>query len=422
MIRSAVHKTCIAALTFTVLLGLVLGSGTVRAEDQAGGVPGEWLASYLGARTGGLGGAFVAVADEPLGILWNPAATSMLSQNEVSFESSFLYESTTINSFSFALPGRRLPSFALSIISLGSGDFEKTNELNESLGEFKEGDMAFVLTASKNLTTRFMLGANVKVVRQTIDEFDAAGVGVDLGLLYQVHPALRVGASLLNLGGPTLSLREIDEAFPVDLRAGVAVQFLSGRALLSGEIDHRADAGTGFRIGSEFWAHRSLALRFGFAETMPAGGFSIRITPSARFDYAPADEELGVTHRFGLSYRFGGFYASSEADPPVFSPIGERSVTKFHLAAKTKADANSWELEIVDKSNRVVRRFSGKGVPPAHVMWDGKDETGLPLPDGVYKYFLLVTDQEGRELSSHFRKVEITTEGPKGTVPVFTNR
>jgi flagellar hook assembly protein FlgD len=95
-------------------------------------------------------------------------------------------------------------------------------------------------------------------------------------------------------------------------------------------------------------------------------------------------------------------------------------VTKFNLQANTKGDASSWRLEIVDKSNQIVRRFSGKGVPPAHVMWDGKDETGLPLPDGMYQYQLVVIDEYGDEVVAHVRTVEITTEGPKGTVPVIT--
>jgi hypothetical protein len=422
MVRSKVHIVCSAALTVALVFGVITGGGAAKAQDQNGGLPGEWLARYLGARTAGLGGAFVAVADEPLGVVWNPAGISRLSQNEVSFETSILYESTTINSFSFAVPGRRIPSFGLTILSLGSGDFEKTNELNESLGSFDEGEMAFLLTASKNLTRNFYLGANLKVVRQAIDDFNAAGVGFDLGLLYQVHPALRLGASFLNIGGPTLNLRSIDESYPVDVRGGVAVNFMSGRGLVAGQVDYRPDAGAAFGLGTEFWVHRTMGLRFGYNEQAPAGGFSFYATPGLRFDYAAADEELGVTHRLGVVYRFGGFYASSKADPSVFSPIGERSVTKFHLAAKTKVDASTWTLEITDKSNYVVRKFSGKGGPPAHVMWDGKDEAGLPLPDGIYKYSMVVVDAEGRQLASHANTVEITTEGPKGTVPVYTDR
>jgi hypothetical protein len=421
MFRSTIHRICIAALTVALVVCVIAGDAA-RAQDQVGGVPGEWLSRYLGARTAGIGGAFVAVSDGALGVVWNPAGISQLSQNEVNLETSFLYESTTINSFSFALPGHSIPSFGLTVLSLGSGDFEKTNELNESLGSFKEGDLAFLLTASKNLTRNFYLGANVKIIRQAVDEFNATGVGVDLGVLYQVHPAIRLGASLLNVAGPTLALRETDEQYPLDFRGGVAVNFLSGRALLSGQVDYQSDLGANLAVGTEFWVHNSMALRFGFADTEPTGGFSFKITPGAQLDYAATDNILGVTHRLGLVYRFGGFFASSQADPAVFSPIGERSVTKFHLAAKTKAEAGSWTLEIVDKSNHSVRRFSGKGAPPAHVMWDGKDEAGLPLPDGVYKYWLVVVDNENRQLLSHTNEVEITTEGPKGAVPVYTNR
>jgi hypothetical protein len=362
----------------------------------------------------------VATANEATGVVWNPAGLTLLSQNQVYFETTRLFEDTSVNGFSVAFPARRFPSFGLTILSLRSGEFERTNELNESMGQFNEGDMAFILTASKSLNPRFSLGTNVKIVRQTIEEFDAAGVGVDVGLIYHVTPSLRLGSSMLNLGGPTLTLREIDESYPAEFRGGFALEFFSSRGMITGEINHRSGPGASFLGGAEFWVHPLMALRFGYAQDSPSGGFSYRVMPGMRFDYAATDHELGVTHRFGISYEFGGFFASSEAVPPVFSPIGQHSVTKFHLKAKTKAEAEKWNLEIIDKSGQVVRRFSGNGLPPAHVMWDGKDETGLQLPDGRYRYQLVVFDQEGRKISGHERKVEITTEGPQGTVPVFT--
>ena len=93
-------------------------------------------------------------------------------------------------------------------------------------------------------------------------------------------------------------------------------------------------------------------------------------------------------------------------------------MTRIELKARTKAETLNWTLAIRDKSNQVVRRFGGKGDPPAHVMWDGKDETGLPLPDGRYRYELLVMDAEGREVVGRERVVEISTGGPQGSVPV----
>jgi flagellar hook assembly protein FlgD len=97
-------------------------------------------------------------------------------------------------------------------------------------------------------------------------------------------------------------------------------------------------------------------------------------------------------------------------------------VTKIVLNAHTKSDARAWSLEIVNKADEVVRRFGGQGQAPAHVQWDGKDETGLPLPDGVYRYRLKVSDRDGRELAGAVRTVEIFTTGPQGQVPVVQSQ
>ena len=74
---------------------------------------------------------------------------------------------------------------------------------------------------------------------------------------------------------------------------------------------------------------------------------------------------------------------------------------------------------MVNKSDEVVRRFGGSGQPPSHVQWDGKDESGLPLADGSYRYRLSVTDRAGRVVTGPVRRVEIFTSGPQGSVPVI---
>ena len=156
----------------------------------------------------------------------------------------------------------------------------------------------------------------------------------------------------------------------------------------------------------------------GYDDSYGTGGFTYRFAPQYEVDYAIANQDLGLTHRVGLSYRFGGFFASSRAEPSVFSPTGEKAVTKISLNARTKAEPDEWTLEIINKSDEVVRRFAGKGQPPSHVQWDGKDETGLPLADGSYRYRLTVKDREGRSVLATAHTLEISTTGPEGNVPV----
>jgi opacity protein-like surface antigen len=405
------------ALGLCIIAATGAGAG---AQEENGGAPGDWLSSYTTARTIGMGGAFVSVADEPVGALWNPASLTQVFQNVIFVETARLFEETSLLSLSFGTPERRvLPGFGLTVISMNSGTFEKTNELNDVVGEFKEGETAFLLSASKSLNTMLALGANIKLVRQNIDEFSASGAGVDLGLLFHVHRSVTIGASVLNMGGPGLTLRETEETYPADYRGGITFRFLAGRAMVTTEVSSRQDYGTTLCAGTEFWAHQMLALRAGYNDSYFSAGASFAFPNGIRVDYGMSDHLLGVTHRIGLSYSFGGFYARSAAEPPVFSPIGAQSVTRFDLEARTKADAVDWKLEIVDKSDQVVRRFSGAGLPPAHVMWDGKNEAGMPLADGIYTYQLVVTDTDGRTTLGRKRTVEILTSGPQGEVPII---
>jgi hypothetical protein len=330
-----------------------------------------------------------------------------------------MFEQASINSFGFAVPGNWLPSFGITMVSLGSGEFERTNDMNDPLGTFKNSETAYLLTVSRAFSPRFAIGTNLKLVQQSVEDFSAQGFGIDLGATYDVTSTVRVGLSVANLAGPSLKLRDVDEAYPMQIRGGAAARVLNGRGLVSAQIDQSEGLGTRLHTGGEYWLQPGLGLRVGFDNAYGTGGVSYRFAPQYQIDYGIADQPLGLIHRVGIGYRFGGFFASSKAEPSVFSPTGERPVTKIALNARTKAEPESWTLQVINKSDEVVRTFSGKGQPPSHVQWDGKDETGLPLADGVYRYRLSVQDRAGRSLLAAAHTIEISTGGPEGSVPVI---
>ncbi len=405
-----------------VALGASASIAPAVAQDQTAGSPGEWLARFTSARTLGFGSAYVATADDPLGVMWNPAGLSYMNQNELRLENARLFEDTSINSIGFAVPGSRWPSLGVAMVSLGSGEFQRTNDMNDPLGSFKEAETAWLLTTSKALTPRMALGANFKLVQQTIESFSAGGFGMDVGALVQATPDLKLGLSMMNVGGPSLKLRDTEETYPAQFRGGAALSLLQSRALVAFEVDHSEGLGTRYHAGAEYWILSGIALRMGWDQEGGSGGFTYRFAPRYALDYAAADHPLGLQHRVGVSARFGGFFASSNAEPQVFSPTGEHAVTRISLNARTKATPVSWTLDIVNKSDEVVRRFGGQGQPPSHLEWDGKDENGLPLPDGVYRYSLVVKDTVGRTVAGPVHAIEIATGGPQGSVPLVPSQ
>lgn len=408
---------CGRPVLLAAALLLAAGRGPAHAGETAG-LPGEWLAQYTNARVLGLGGAYVATASDALGVLWNPAGMSLMDQDELRFENARLWEDTGVNSVSLCVPGSRLPSIGVGMIALRSGEFQRTNELNDALGTFQEGETAYLLSLSHNLTPRLALGGTAKLVQQQVEDARGSGFGFDLGGIVALTPALKVGLSVANLGGPTIALRDVDETYGTLVRGGAALSVFQGRGLVAIQLDRSEGLGTRFHAGTEYWILPGFGLRGGWSDDGGSGGLSYRFAPQYQVDYAAADRPLGVTHRLGLSVRFGGFFASSQADPEAFSPTGEKPVTRVALNARTKGETREWALDILNKSDTVVRRFGGQGRPPAHVEWDGKDETGLPLADGSYRYRLVVRDRDGRAVESPVRAVEISTGGPVVQVPV----
>ncbi|MEO5880377.1 MAG: FlgD immunoglobulin-like domain containing protein [Candidatus Eisenbacteria bacterium] len=407
-----------ASAALLTVLALALGISPASGQEQNAGAAGEWLSRYTSARTLGLGGAYVSMADDPLGVLWNPAGLSSMNENELRFENGMLFDQTSLNAFGLAIPGSWLPSFGLAFVSLKSSDFERTNDMNDPLGSFSQGETAWLFTASRSLSPRLAVGANLKMVQQSIESFSAGGFGVDVGATFSPVPGLKLGASVANLSGPTVKLRDTDETWPAVARGGATLAVLGGRALLTAQVDRLEGLGPRLHAGTEYWVQPGFALRVGFDQSAGTGGFSYQFAHQYRLDYGVADHPLGLTHRVGMSWRFGGFHAASTADPEIFSPTGERAVTRINLYSRTKARPATWTLDILDKGDAVVRRFGGNGQPPSHLQWDGKDENGLPLADGTYRYRLVVRDDAGRLIEGPERALEIFTTGPQGVVPV----
>ena len=140
MIRSYLRRMFGVAL----LAAMVLPTGAA-AEEENGGAPGSWLSQYVTARALGLGGAFVGTADDASGVVWNPAGLATLVPNEVRFETAQLFEDTYVHALNFAVPGNRLPSFGLSIVTLRSGEFDRRSDV------FSTGGMLWSMLTGRKL-------------------------------------------------------------------------------------------------------------------------------------------------------------------------------------------------------------------------------------------------------------------------------
>ncbi|MDR1316819.1 MAG: gliding motility-associated C-terminal domain-containing protein [Spirochaetales bacterium] len=93
----------------------------------------------------------------------------------------------------------------------------------------------------------------------------------------------------------------------------------------------------------------------------------------------------------------------------IFSPNGDGNKDVL-VISQTGSAEDLWEAFILDAAARPVRGFSWKDSAPQEAVWDGKDDAGMLLPDGVYSYIIASTDRAGNTSKQSLSNIIINTE------------
>jgi len=252
----------------------------------------DYLQTGFGSRAIGLGGAFVALADDATAAYWNPAGLSQmrLYLYAANLEYAWLPRDMGASFITYAIQWPVMGSFCISWINFNAGKQEGWDELGEPSGfEFSTAENTFLFSYGRELYEwmyGLSVGANLKILQQAIGNHSAVGYGLDVGLLWQ--PILYwehvFGVNVQNLfqrlhwntgAGTDRSL--------VTVRAGVALKFLRSEDLLffnhlifTGDMEYTEDERVIPHAGVEWWALTSLGARAGYSSEGVTVGASYR--------------------------------------------------------------------------------------------------------------------------------------------------
>ena len=163
---------------------------------------------------------------------------------------------------------------------------------------FTGGDFAAGISYAKKITDQLSIGANVRWIREEIDDLSMNNISVDFGTIFDTGwRSLRLAMSARNFGpdqnlagwNEDVQIEPVDVRMPMEFRLGVAMDFLESEdnphfMTLALEATHPNDGAERINTGAEYWYNNILALRAGY-----------------RFNY---DEE-SFTFGAGLKYGFG---------------------------------------------------------------------------------------------------------------------
>ncbi|HGE72124.1 TPA: PorV/PorQ family protein [Candidatus Poribacteria bacterium] len=307
---------------------------------------GEFLSIGTGARALGMGGSFVAVADDGTSAYWNPAGLGGLKQTELIFMHTSMFGFDNYDFVNITQPIGKSGTTALSWIRLGIGDIPMTqlstsNPISASnrpkiVGYMQDTENAFMLSYGKRLksdflgNTGFQLGGTVKFLYNSVSgaKRNAIGLGGDVGFIWrssllsdnqdQRSADLSIGIIAQDffktrlIWNTTSSPSHTDIIQP-NLKFGIAyfrdIPSISSKALLS--IDANTRYGLGMHYGIEYILYDLLALRAGLQGKDFTAGAGLNVSfakgeseMSFLVDYAFLSHELGNSHRISLMTKF----------------------------------------------------------------------------------------------------------------------
>ncbi len=323
----------------------------------------EFLAAGVGARALGMGGAYVAHANDVTAGYWNVAGLNALTVPEGAYMHAERFDGIVAFDYAaVALPLSDRSTIGVSFVRSAVDDIANTlDALDPATGlprpgaqdyitYFSAADNALFLSYARGVGRSLSVGATAKIIRRGIGDFASAwGYSLDLGAQYQLG-RVRLGVNLQDATG-MIQAWSVDEARfaqldaeqrPVGLtevvlplaRLGASTQLPINEQFgvtLATDVDLGFDgqqanvidlAGVSLRprLGGELTYRDVLAFRAGIADITTNEEFGTQITPALGMgvklgplavDYGFGDfgglaSELGYAHRVSVSYKLGG--------------------------------------------------------------------------------------------------------------------
>lgn len=264
------------------------------------------LREGIGARAAAMGGAYTAVVGDQTAAYWNPAGVAALKGKDfvLMHQKSIQGINQAYGGWAF---GNQKRGLALSLGVFSVGGFEaRTEPTVEPLGTFGVYDLNAGISYAQRIGQRVYFGFNVRALHENIESESAWGVGVDLGVLYQVGiPGVMVGATYRNLG----RMERLDlerTSLPRTVRLGAS--YVKNAVTMSADFRMPEKGDLGANFGLEYVVKEQLFLRGGFLTGHDTRSWSLGVgvmRKNWRVDYAfvPVSDGLGSGHRVALGIR-----------------------------------------------------------------------------------------------------------------------
>lgn len=333
MSTSRLALAALAALAFLLPPSGVRAQATLGGQ-RAGTSSGTFLRIGVGARAVGLGETFVAVANDPSAVYWNPAGLASLQRREFSASHVDWPADVNYDHVTLVVPWHKVGGSVAVQVGVLSTEMMETTELQPfGTGRtFTYSDFIVGAAYARRWTDKLLVGVGAKYLSEDLGSQVGGpklhAVLYDMGSIFYLGlGSVRIATSLSNFGSALKpsgqwtspvsgEVREYDGFDPpLMFRYGVAFEPIENtrqRLTTAFEVNQPADNEQLVKAGAEWSWQRTFALRTGYnfradeLKFSAGAGFTGRMRGMrGTVDYAFTDGGyLGAIHRMTLGVQF----------------------------------------------------------------------------------------------------------------------
>lgn len=332
--RTGPARAALAAALLAVLAAAPASAQVSLGGQREGTSSASFLRIAVGARATAMGESFVAVANDPSAIFWNPAGLASLQRREIAASHVEWPADIQYDHLTLVVPSHRLGgSIGLQVALLGTTIDETTDLQPFGTGrQFSYTDFVTGVSFARRWTDKLLVGVGAKYLHEDLGSQvggpTTGAVLFDVGSIFYLGlGSIRIATALTNFGSEIRpsgqytspysgEVREFDGFDPpMTFRYGLAFEPIENsaqRLTASFEMSQPADNKLQAKAGGEWMLRHSFALRSGYNFSADQLKFSAGAGFAGDFgshrgtlDYAYTDGGfLGGIHRATLGLRF----------------------------------------------------------------------------------------------------------------------
>lgn len=327
-----------------------------RAQDGSGGTQNILHEVGASARAFALGRAYVALADEPSAVFWNPAGLEYVPRMSFSLFHTPLIADASYDFLGFVYPTLQYGTVGLGFSRVGVGDIVVTDIYNvqteETLSDFDFSEI--YIAYAKKIPFNLTAGVTFKVHRQNFSGTGqvSSAFGLDGGLMYRPNSdspllsGLSLGFHFQNLIRPQLKLGAYEDTLANRMSFGVMksipIGFSGKMNILLDYVQGQFEGGS-IHAGAEYQFRDMGTVRLGFDRDAPAFGAGVSyqfVDIDYSFSNLSTDGEFNPSHRFSLTFNLG-----KSREEKIFLAEQERKEFERRLVERTKEEERQVRVE-----------------------------------------------------------------------------